>query len=946
MFLHVSTGQPAVLRNIFVKLHTGTTVCFSASSNQTVRELKQIVEEKGGLPCTAPQVLRMGPILLRDDWLLREHGLVDGICLEESVPLSGGAPEADRNSDSDGEPLATWVNKKTRNEKSTRTARTEAQGQGSELPVRPELGRGMYETRTRTFPQDSHNPAINSAGAKIFDPEYADQPKYFTDINGAPVQLEDLEAFLCGESSECHGDLEDCDDDDRVFGGRLTAERRNAINQKRQNSRPKNTRRSYYPKLKHFVKWCREHGRCMPIPFADRAAAFLSWRTRNTIGQAEKIESNATFDMNLAALTDAKRRLEDNFNWDLGTRLCDYGMIKNIGENVRTDAERERVESREDPQLNTGADALTREEFEKCCGFLAEKARDEAALRYGSMMKVARQAIFRGDDQRGVRIADMFFHDIPLKAVGPDPCACLCIISRTGKTNVDPDWIDRLTWPSSHPSKTQQLSPDAHSAYVKEVFKKNEVICSKVLHAFRPSAALEAAVHGSEFLDFAAKLRNAAPLHKQKMEAQHSSHTGVIVGQLGNSMELALARLRGSHTSLMNGLRRLFKCFQNSESPPSAEEVASIAQQQLHEDLNFSPFKTPELNRQQREQDSRPRNLFPDPCSEELRRRELTGAVSRLAEAQQAALNLYHLAERQSASTDPLESAKAAVTLQRAKLQAGLADTLAKKVALLENSTPLPTSTSTFIPSSATSPANQPSSQPAPHDNSSGLHSAAAGIHSSHASSPIQTPTVFTGEVPESAPRGPESAPAARADERRSDPDPVRPARKPQAAPASRRGGLDEWDTYLLPSNVSVSEIWRIFREAGPNGKPSILQLMVRCGNQNLWYHQANTKEGQNNRKHQWHEKYKPILWDILADITDPKKRLTATASIKRLEGIEQKRELSTAALGKYLNGIYKDAAGTIKESGNKKALEKAVAVQARKSRAVAWIDDQISSGR
>jgi hypothetical protein len=56
--------------------------------------------------------------------------------------------------------------------------------------------------------------------------------------------------------------------------------------------------------------------------------------------------------------------------------------------------------------------------------------------------------------------------------------------------------IDRLTWPANTPSKSKEPSPDAHSAYVKQVFKKNEVTTNKVLHAFRPSAALEAAVFG------------------------------------------------------------------------------------------------------------------------------------------------------------------------------------------------------------------------------------------------------------------------------------------------------------------------------------------------------------------------------------------------------------------------------------------------------------------
>lgn len=65
-----------------------------------------------------------------------------------------------------------------------------------------------------------------------------------------------------------------------------------------------------------------------------------------------------------------------------------------------------------------------------------QKANGALFLICRSMMKVARQAIFRGDDQRGVRLADMFFHKIPIKAVGPDPCLCLCIISRGGKTNI------------------------------------------------------------------------------------------------------------------------------------------------------------------------------------------------------------------------------------------------------------------------------------------------------------------------------------------------------------------------------------------------------------------------------------------------------------------------------------------------------------------------------
>jgi hypothetical protein len=71
------------------------------------------------------------------------------------------------------------------------------------------------------FPNaDFKNPALNSAGAKIFKTEYADEPDYFTNITGRPVPWEELETFLCGGKLETDQDLADCDDDDFVHGGR------------------------------------------------------------------------------------------------------------------------------------------------------------------------------------------------------------------------------------------------------------------------------------------------------------------------------------------------------------------------------------------------------------------------------------------------------------------------------------------------------------------------------------------------------------------------------------------------------------------------------------------------------------------------------------------------------------------------------------------------------
>lgn len=35
----------------------------------------------------------MGPVLLQDDWVLGERGVVEGTCFAQDLPLFGGAPE-------------------------------------------------------------------------------------------------------------------------------------------------------------------------------------------------------------------------------------------------------------------------------------------------------------------------------------------------------------------------------------------------------------------------------------------------------------------------------------------------------------------------------------------------------------------------------------------------------------------------------------------------------------------------------------------------------------------------------------------------------------------------------------------------------------------------------------------------------------------------------------
>jgi hypothetical protein len=48
---------------------------------------------------------------------------------------------------------------------------------------------------------------------------------------------------------------------------------------------------------------------------------------------------------------------------------------------------------------------------------------------------VARQAMYRGDDQRVARLCDLFINVLPRSAIGPDRCIVLNIISYQGKRN-------------------------------------------------------------------------------------------------------------------------------------------------------------------------------------------------------------------------------------------------------------------------------------------------------------------------------------------------------------------------------------------------------------------------------------------------------------------------------------------------------------------------------
>lgn len=139
-------------------------------------------------------------------------------------------------------------------------------------------------------------------------------------------------------------------------------------------------------------------------------------------------------------------------------------------------------------------------------------------------------------------------------------------------------------------------------------------------------------------------------------------------------------------------------------------------------------------------------------------------------------------------------------TLHLAKLQQGVADTLAKQVTLLEVSAPPVATPSLSTESSTPSSYFEASGQPVPrsHDsetvaepNGRGLPPSIAHSRPEQAQARVERPS-FQTSVP-SALRQQETDVAAGGGSQQA------------KNPACRsRGGLQEWDTYLLPTTASV----------------------------------------------------------------------------------------------------------------------------------------------
>lgn len=249
----------------------------------------------------------------------------------------------------------------------------------------------------------------------------------------------------------------------------------------------------------------------------------------------------------------------------------------------------------------------------------------------------------------------------------------------------------------------------------------------------------------------------------------------------------------------MHGLKRISAEFSGSEAPPTSEQIASMAREQLFEELNFSPFKTSERPASNQPQASRPqpRNLFAEPSAKGSHQTSLTEAVSKLAEAQQRAVDLLELVETQRSSKDTNEASKAESTLARAKMQQRVAETLSKKVSLLEQ----------FIPptNQSFSERSHPAMPSVGHNN--GTPNAFAQPSTQQTQSAAEAPCSDSVHARPSLERSlPQGAHCSTSEKNGvSDAHPSEHASARRDPIARNKAGLTESETYLLPSRVDIS---------------------------------------------------------------------------------------------------------------------------------------------
>lgn len=297
--------------------------------------------------------------------------------------------------------------------------------------------------------------------------------------------------------------------------GVMSQEKRDSIWERHIKSMNKATLRKYGTNVWHFLTWC-EHEGIHPFPDTDKLLYYLDFRIENKVpghNETRAITNRQTFRGVKFSLDNAQKMLRLRYGLDFGRGVNEDAVCKALTAQVAL-LEQEHVRSSNvDPQKNTMGDTLTQVEFERCIHYLDVKGLERNPVKYNSLMKTMRQALYRGDDARHARISDLFLIDMDREAIGPDLCKCLCILSKEGKHNqlsrseygflfrarspdacaigalalwfyyrwhvdgeeaidfFDEKWTDIRIWPATAEETSKQMSPKTQSKYIQAVFK-------------------------------------------------------------------------------------------------------------------------------------------------------------------------------------------------------------------------------------------------------------------------------------------------------------------------------------------------------------------------------------------------------------------------------------------------------------------------------------------
>jgi hypothetical protein len=256
-----------------------------------------------------------------------------------------------------------------------------------------------------------------------------------------------------------------------------------------------------------------------PMPKTDNLIAYLYFRKSNGVlgTEGKPVRNKETWKGIKFSLQHAQTLVRQRFRCDLGPPLTKDDNVRMMTTNVARTQHEYDEKSEKDPQQGTAADTLTREEFQRCTDWLEAKQWDHQAVRYNAMIKVSRQALYRGDDARRCRLGDLFLVHMPHTSIGPDPCVSLCLLSRASKVNgyqrteygfmfrgADPeycaqgalalyfytryhllsepppdftkkDWFKVKIWPATQKDLNKESSETVQAAYIKNVLDKNGV---------------------------------------------------------------------------------------------------------------------------------------------------------------------------------------------------------------------------------------------------------------------------------------------------------------------------------------------------------------------------------------------------------------------------------------------------------------------------------------